>query len=60
MTGPMQGGVIGVLIYEGLAKNEEEAVALAESGEIDFAPFGAGFVRPSLKIEELPPLFFVV
>lgn len=36
MTGPLQGAVIGGLIYEGLAKDEEEARALAASGEITF------------------------
>ncbi len=38
MSGPMQGAIIGALIYEGLAKNEEEARVLAASGEIRFAP----------------------
>lgn len=38
MAGPMRGAVIGGLIYEGLAKNEVEAVALAASGKITFAP----------------------
>lgn len=36
MSGPLKGAVIGGLIYEGLATNEEEAVALAASGEIEF------------------------
>lgn len=36
MSGPLRGAVIGGLIYEGLASNEEEAIALAESGEITF------------------------
>src|SRR5690554_5731804 len=34
MCGPQQGAIIGALIYEGLASNEEEAIKLAESGEI--------------------------
>ena len=38
MCGTQKGAVIGALIYEGLAKNEEEAVALASSGEIIFEP----------------------
>lgn len=38
MCGPMKGAVIGALIYEGLAKDEEEAVKLAESHKITFAP----------------------
>jgi len=36
MSGPLRGAVIGGLIYEGLASNEEEAIALAKSGEITF------------------------
>jgi hypothetical protein len=36
MSGPLRGAVVGGLIYEGLASNEAEATALAESGEIKF------------------------
>jgi hypothetical protein len=38
MSGPLRGAVIGALLYEGLAKNEAEAEALAASGDIQFAP----------------------
>ncbi len=38
MSGPLRGAVIGGLIYEGLAANEEEAIALVQSGEIQFDP----------------------
>jgi hypothetical protein len=38
MCGPMRGGVIGGLLFEGLAKTREEAEKLASSGEIEFAP----------------------
>jgi hypothetical protein len=38
MAGPMKGAVIGALIYEGLAKDEAEAVKLAASGEIIYSP----------------------
>jgi hypothetical protein len=38
MSGPLRGAVIGALIFEGLAKDEAEAVALVERGEIDFEP----------------------
>ena len=38
MSGPLRGGVIGGLIYEGLATNREEAERLAASGEITFSP----------------------
>lgn len=36
MSGPLKGAIIGGLIYEGLAQNEEEAIALAASGAIEF------------------------
>lgn len=38
MCGPMKGAIIGALIYEGKAKNEAEATALASSGKIKYAP----------------------
>jgi hypothetical protein len=38
MSGPLRGAVIGALIFEGLAKNEKEAVKLVEKGEIEFDP----------------------
>ena len=38
MSGPLRGAVIGALIYEGLAKDEKEAEALASSGEIEYSP----------------------
>lgn len=38
MSGPLRGAVIGGLIYEGLAANAEEAIALVQSGEIQFDP----------------------
>lgn len=58
MCGPMQGAIIGALIYEGLASNEEIARCLAESGEIEFAPCNehgvvgpmAGVVSPSMPV----------
>ena len=34
MSGPLQGAIIGGLIYEELAKDEKEARELAASGEI--------------------------
>ncbi|WP_042477458.1 YlbE family protein [Bacillus ndiopicus] len=38
MNGPMKGAVTGALVFEGLAKDLEEAAELAASGEITFAP----------------------
>jgi len=38
MSGPLRGAVIGALIFEKLAADEQAAVALVERGGIDFAP----------------------
>ncbi len=38
MSGPLRGAVVGALLFEGLAKDEDEATTLAESGEIEFEP----------------------
>jgi hypothetical protein len=38
MSGPLRGAVIGALIFEGLAQNDQEAIGMVEAGEIDFAP----------------------
>ncbi|MCB9137683.1 MAG: DUF1116 domain-containing protein [Caldilineaceae bacterium] len=37
-SGPMQGAIVGALIYEGLATDWESAQALVVSGEIDLEP----------------------
>jgi len=38
MSGPLRGAVIGALLYEKRAKDEAEAVARVERGEIEFEP----------------------
>ncbi|MFB3162935.1 DUF1116 domain-containing protein [Neobacillus sp. 179-J 1A1 HS] len=38
MNGPMKGAVTGAIVFEGLAKDVEEAAKLAASGEITFSP----------------------
>ncbi|MEP6843868.1 MAG: DUF1116 domain-containing protein [Pseudolysinimonas sp.] len=38
MSGPMQGAVTGALVFEGLARDLDEAAELARSGDITFAP----------------------
>ena len=58
MCGPMQGAILGALIYEGKAKNLKEAKELAASGEIKFEPCHhhntvgpmAGIVSPSMYV----------
>lgn len=58
MAGPMKGAIIGALLYEGMADSEEEAIKLAESGEIEFSPCNehqavgpmAGIISPSMPV----------
>jgi hypothetical protein len=58
MCGPTRGAVMGALIYEDLAVNEEEAVKLVESDAIEFSPCHhhhavgpmAGVVSPSMPV----------
>ena len=58
MCGPMQGGVIGAILFEGWEQDSDAARKLAASGEIQFAPchhFGAvgpmsGVISPSMPV----------
>jgi hypothetical protein len=58
MCGAMRGGIIGALLYEGLANTPEEAEGLAGSGQIQFAPCHsrnavgpmAGIISPSMPV----------
>ncbi|ADH97711.1 YlbE family protein [Salisediminibacterium selenitireducens] len=58
MCGPMQGAIIGAILFEGLADNEADARKLAESGELSFAPCHshqavgpmAGVLSPSMPV----------
>jgi hypothetical protein len=38
MSGPLKGAVIGALIFEGLAEDEDQAVSIVQSDEIEFSP----------------------
>ncbi|MGX7107105.1 acyl-CoA synthetase FdrA [Hutsoniella sourekii] len=38
MTGPMQGSVIGAMLFEGWAQDQEDALAQLEAGEVKFMP----------------------
>jgi hypothetical protein len=58
MCGPTRGAVMGALIYEGRAQDEQQALKLAESGAIEFSPCHhhhavgpmAGVVSPSMPV----------
>ena len=57
-SGPMQGAITGALIFEGKAKDEAQAQALVESGEIKLEPCHhhksvgpmAGIICPSMSV----------
>ena len=58
MCGPMQGGIIGALLYEGWAKTPAAARKIAASGKIEYSPCHehqavgpmAGIVSPSMPV----------
>jgi hypothetical protein len=58
MCGPARGAAIGAMLFEGWADSPEEAIALAERGEIAFAPCHhhgavgpmAGILSPSMPV----------
>ncbi|MCX6056045.1 MAG: DUF1116 domain-containing protein [Chloroflexi bacterium] len=58
MAGPMKGAMMGALIFEGKAKNGEEAEKLLKSGKIEFSPCHehmcaspmAGVISPSMLV----------
>jgi hypothetical protein len=58
MCGPMQGAIVGAILYEGWARHAEAARALAESGAVRFEPAHhhaavgpmAGIVSPSMPV----------
>ena len=58
MSGPQRGAVMGALIFEGRAKDGDEAVAIASSGQVRFEPCHhhasvgpmAGIISPSMMV----------
>lgn len=38
MTGPMQGSCVGAALFEGWAKDEQEALDMLQNGEVEFMP----------------------
>ena len=57
-SGPMRGAITGALIFEKMARNEEEARSLVENGEIELEPCHhhqavgpmAGVISPSMSV----------
>ena len=58
MCGPVKGAIVGAILYEGWADNEQHAFELAASGEVEFAPCQehgavgpmAGIISPSMPV----------
>lgn len=58
MCGPVQGAVVGAILYEGWARTREQARGLADAGDIAFAPCHdhgavgpmAGVISPSMPL----------
>lgn len=58
MSGPMKGAMMGALIFEGRAKNAEDAEKMLKSGKIEFSPCHehmcvgpmAGVISPSMLV----------
>jgi hypothetical protein len=58
MCGPMQGAIVGAILYEGWARNEQQARALVAAGQVRFAPCHhhdavgpmAGIISPSMPV----------
>lgn len=58
MSGPQRGAVMGALIFEGRAKDADEAIAIASSGQVRFEPCHhhasvgpmAGIISPSMMV----------
>ncbi|HET9907677.1 MAG TPA: DUF1116 domain-containing protein [Anaerolineales bacterium] len=58
MSGPLRGAIIGAMLFEGLAADETQAIAMAEQGEVEFdschhhgavGPM-AGVISASMKV----------
>ncbi|HEU0292812.1 MAG TPA: DUF1116 domain-containing protein [Anaerolineales bacterium] len=58
MSGPLQGAIIGAMLFEGIAKSEAEATSMVERGEVEFdschhhgavGPM-AGVISASMKV----------
>jgi hypothetical protein len=58
MCGPVEGAIVGAILFEGWATSPDGAAALAESGAIDFSPCHhhgavgpmAGVISPSMPV----------
>lgn len=61
MAGPVKGAIVGCILWEGMAKTEEDAWKMAASGEIQFEPCHhhsavgpmAGLISPSMMVYQV-------
>jgi hypothetical protein len=61
MSGPLRGALVGAMLFEGLAKSEAEAAAMAERGEVEFdACHHHGTVGPMAGVTSASMKVYVV
>ncbi len=61
MSGPLRGAVIGALLFEGLARDERQAEAMASGGEIEFEPcHDHGVVGPMAGVTSTSMAVYVI
>jgi hypothetical protein len=61
MSGPLRGAIIGAMIFEGLAANESEAIAMVERGEVEFdSCHHHGAVGPMAGVTSASMMVYVV
>ncbi len=61
MSGPLRGALIGAMLFEGLAKTEKQAIAMAEHGDVRFEPcHHHGAVGPMAGVISASMMVYVV
>ena len=61
MSGPLRGAIIGAMLFEGLAANEDDAVSMVERGEVEFdACHHHGTVGPMAGVTSASMKVYVV
>lgn len=61
MSGPLRGAIIGAMIFEGIAANESEAIAMIERGEVEFdSCHHHGAVGPMAGVTSASMMVYVV
>ena len=60
-SGPLRGALIGAILFEGLARDESEAIGMVDAGEIDFEPcHHHGAVGPMAGVTSASMMVYVI